>query len=269
MNALLDLIIIAIFIVIVVISAKRGLVKSLLGLFCVIVAFLVAQNFCNPLGDYFEEKCFGPMFADQVAVQLGSVTNEQSTTEELLNGSSFSKLFEDAPEALDGILASWGTDMETIGEQIISAGNSAETAINEFIANTVTKGAAHAISISAAFIVLFLAAFALCTLAVVIVDAICKLPVLKTLNKVGGALFGIVKGGIVAILVTAIICFASPYISHNGERVITDDAINATMVFKYLTPQSLFAEKSPSDIYNSLFHADSTDTPSPAPQSEQ
>ena len=94
--------------------------------------------------------------------------------------------------------------------------------------------AAKTLSDALAVLVVFLAALVLLNLAVLLLDLIFKLPVLHFANKLGGFLFGLAAGFLVAFLFCTAVNIALPYLPGAGIAITKENASQA-ILFKALS----------------------------------
>lgn len=95
-------------------------------------------------------------------------------------------------------------------------------------------GQAKTLSDALAVLVVFLAALVLLNLAVLLLDLIFKLPVLHFANKLGGFLFGLAAGFLVAFLFCTAVNIALPYLPGAGIAITKENASQA-ILFKALS----------------------------------
>lgn len=135
-------------------------------------------------------------------------------------------------EALASLLTSFGVDAELADALYLGAGNAADGLLRtalESVLQVLVQGALLLVS----FLVLLLALKLLAH----IVGLVFKLPVLHTLDKFGGALFGLFEGAALAFLIVYIArSLGSDIFSANAEGTYL------LSVFVEHTPKTLLAE---------------------------
>ena len=207
------------------IGAKRGLFKSLMGFVVVIVAFvgsiLIADALTKPVTEFLM-----PRIEDKVTEWLsipegltmgqfaaGMASSDSATIP------TFSEWFEK--------LSKWGADNSFIVGIRNGAANAAQTA-------------AHALVESIVHTVLLLLCFAILSIVLKLLvgtmDHLFDLPVLKTLNDVGGGVLGLLE----TVLLVYLVLWLAPRF---GVTFLRDNAENTYLLkfFSTYTPFTLLA----------------------------
>jgi uncharacterized membrane protein required for colicin V production len=191
-----DIIILIIIIISILSCYSKGLVKSLFGMFGVIVALFIAINLAGSVGSLLRnnETVYSFVYS---AVSSFTASSEQPETNGIAD--SISSVFS---------LGS-GADLKTQAEAIrqidipssiingILSNDTAQRIIAEYITNFV-------INVLAVIVVFIVALIALRMLAGIL-DFIAKLPILNLFNKLGGALIGFLQGIISVWIIITII----------------------------------------------------------------
>ena len=205
MSIIVDLVILAIFIICIIIGYVRGLTGSLIKILSFVLSIVIAFILFVPISNLIINNT-------QIDDNL-----EQSIREMIIGNNEEEQKM---PEAI--------TDY--IQQQVESASDSAK----EAIADSTAREVAVTIVKAGTWIGLFLIARILLILLRFITSLIAKLPVIKQFDKLGGVIYGILEGIIIIYLVLAIISFISPLI---GENIIT--AIDESMVGSMLYNNNL------------------------------
>ena len=174
------------------IGAKRGLIRSLTGLAVVVVSFLVAAELANaltaPITDVVAPK------VEESLVQSFREALEREKTDNTLY-ESFSELLKkyNVPEErVRTLLAPLRADMgEITGAAQEKVAESFRAAISAGV-YAVVRGAVHALLLFVLYVVLRI----VLELVLRALDLIFDLPVLNTLNTVGGALLGVISAAL-------------------------------------------------------------------------
>ncbi len=234
MVAVLDIISVAVLAFSAVSAARRGFFKTMIGLVGTFVALGVAVVFGGGAGDWLNAKWIGEAFQSAVGDYLTRfVTTGEGTpsfTEQL------EKLFSTMPDVLREFLSRYSVTAADVQKVISSAtGDEAKTAVTTAIAGPL----ASAVSAAAGFVLVFILALIVIRIATFVVDAVLKLPVLKSLNGIMGILLGILEGAIIMMILAGVLTYLAPFISSYIRRELNSDVINSTILFKYfyqLTP---------------------------------
>ena len=224
-NALvIDGVIVVILIAGIVFGAKRGLVKSLMGLLVGAAALVGAVLLADLLTPPVAEVAY-PFVENAVIGRLaenGAEASADSRIDELLG--SLEELDIDAQSVRDLLADAQGAAAEGYRAAIAEAAR-------EMVVSIV-----HA----ALFLLLYIALLIGLKLIVRAIDRVFDLPVLSTLNGVGGAVFGFAEA--------ALLLYALVYIAPRlGVTALTEHA-NDT----YLLP--IFLDHSPVELISSITH---------------
>ena len=209
-----DLVIAAALVLFVVIGAARGLVKSLSGLIIVAAAFIGASFVANAL-------------AEPVAQWLGPVIEENI----------LSKLAAENTNDAEALLAAFhfsGESLQQMVEQVMTTVK--ETGMD--ILSAVTDSVAMSVSYAAVYLVAFLVLLLAVWLLLKPVQLLTKLPVLRTVDRLGGGALGLVWG--------ALLVFAAVWLMLRFDWVLTQEMVDHSRLLHF------FATNSPLSLLASL-----------------
>lgn len=195
-----DLIIVGILLVFIFLGAHRGLVLSLCGM----VAILVALG-----GAAFGAKTLAPKVSAALEPRFAAAIEEQlneEITSSLENGRT--DFEENTLTGLLGFLSSMGLYQE-LADTVQQAVESGMTTVAAAAAAKAAAALAEALAYPLLFFLFFLLIMLVWTAASHLLDLAFHFPVLSSINRLGGAAFGLVKGVlIVFLLVWALRSFA-------------------------------------------------------------
>lgn len=193
MSLILDLIVIAVFIIFVCIGIKNGFIKTLVSLIGFIVALVLAIIIANKCSFAIYDRFISDIVKNSISDAISS--NVGNDVESVI--ANIPDLFLDLAKAL-------GYD---INELVM--GNIGETVqlTAEAVAETISRDIARPIIVNIIRIILFLIAFFVIRLLIGwiggILNVVDKIPVLRKFNKLLGGILGAVKG----LLVVYFICY--------------------------------------------------------------
>ena len=162
---ILDIIALAIILFSVIMGVKKGLIKTLFGTLSVILAIFLTVGTMDVAFSYVKETDFGKSIYEKTAISL-------TQNVEIEENNFLMQLI----------------DVNTILETAEDVEKSISLALGDVLLKALCA------------VLLFLLFFILMKLLSKILDAIAKLPVLRTVNKLGGALSGLLTAYIVLIL---------------------------------------------------------------------
>lgn len=212
-----DLIIVIVLVLSAWRGAKRGLIFTLCGLLAVVVALVGANLAANALTPRVAD-ALEPRLTAAIQEQLGAAAAQSAPTEEALLG-------EENP--LSGILGMiQGTEIyQSVVEGITGAveeGVAEVTAtLGGVIARAIAESVAHGVLYFISFAVILLAWF----LCAHLLDFVCNLPVLSSLNTAGGLILGLARGGLIVLAAAWLCC--------TFLNLIPKETVEESIVLKY------------------------------------
>lgn len=217
MNIAIDVILAAIFLACVIASAKKGIIRTVLE----IVAFLAAIVLAFQLAAPFARTCYDMFLSARV---------EERIYEQLPGDGSGITYSNQAQAVLEALPDFAKTYLEKSGEgdsflqQVISgnySGKDAAKQLNEQIAAPVCE----TILTSVFFLLLSLVFSAVLSWLAKLISKGFKVPVLSTVNKILGGLFGALKGAVVVYLAVVILLVLAPRIGGEFRTGIETSSI--------------------------------------------
>lgn len=212
MSIIVDLVILAIFIICIIIGYVRGLTGSLIKILSFVLSIVIAFILFIPISNLIIENT-------QIDENL-----EQSIREMIIGNGQNEE--ENMPQAI--------TDY--IGQKVEGAADDAKEAIADSTANEV----AITIVKAGTWIVLFIVARILLIFLRFITSLIAKLPVIKQFDKLGGIIYGILEGLIIIYVLLAIISFVSPMLNGNLASAIDESYVGSMMYNNNLLLKIIF-----------------------------
>jgi len=214
MAYIVDIILVVIFALIVLISAKKGFFRSFIDFAGSIIAVLTARV----LSQNFAKNVFDGVIAPGAEKLLAQNLGEFGTTDYT---QQVDNALESLPEGLDGILQIMGIDSQSIIEKATTEGvNFNGENLVESLMNTVVTPIGTAVLQFILFVIFAIALIFIIKVFGKLFDKIFKkLPVIKGLNKSLGAVFGILRGLIIVVIVSMLISVVVSFA--NSEALIT------------------------------------------------
>lgn len=237
MNWLVDIILVAVFVLTVAVCAKRGFVKSIWWLLRAVLSLGAALLFGRYFGEWIMDRFMFEKFTNVVYSSLNGIVNET-------NGSfDLSELFSSAPESFMSLLERFGADTEALSEKFAGSANASTIDMNNLAAD-IAEPVARVVSQALGHVAVFLAVFLVITIIGWVVRLIAELPVLRNVNHLLGGLFGVVCGFIYLwVICTAISAFVESGIAENESRQLMQLAQHS-YIFRF------FCDFSPLDYIN-------------------
>ncbi len=211
MSIIVDLVILAIFIICIIIGYVRGLTGSLIKILSFVLSIVIAFILFVPISNLIINNT-------QIDDNL-----EQSIREMIIGNNEEEQKM---PEAI--------TDY--IQQQVESASDSAKEAIADSTAREVSLTIVKA----GTWIVLFIVARILLIFLKFITALIAKLPVIKQFDKLGGIIYGVIEGLIIIYVLLAIISFVSPMTNGALTNAIEQSYVGSMMYNNNLLLEIIF-----------------------------
>ncbi len=211
MSIIVDLVILAIFIICIIIGYVRGLTGSLIKILSFVLSIVIAFILFVPISNLIINNT-------QIDDNL-----EQSIREMIIGNNEEEQKM---PEAI--------TDY--IQQQVESASDSAKEAIADSTAREVSLTIVKA----GTWIVLFIVARILLIFLRFITALIAKLPVIKQFDKLGGIIYGVIEGLIIIYVLLAIISFVSPMTNGALTNAIEQSYVGSMMYNNNLLLEIIF-----------------------------
>ena len=231
MGLFIDIAIAAIIAVFVIWGYRKGFIKSVMGLVSLVVALVVAINFYSYTAEFINERFVEPYFTQSTADDFSSLMNGGTET------IAPEKIFEDNPDTLSDILDKYGVDLTAVSDyyeknikptiNLIDVDDIASR-LSTFVVDSTTKTVSNILG----FLITFFGALIILNLILKLMDLLFKLPVLKFTNKLFGAILGIVKGLVVAVIVINVISGLITAIGDSDNAFLNEASLETSNAYK-------------------------------------
>lgn len=206
---LLDIILIALFVLMIILGAKRGFVLSVLTMLALIVSMIAATFLSDALTpqlyeDYVQDRAT-QMVEERLPEGIDATLGAKKTKEVLAA----------LPEEIQDLAEAFGIDLSEIIADI-DVKDSSTKGIAAEIESGVVRPILQPVMRAIVFFALLVILYILLRLVILIVNNVTKLPVLRTANKLLGGIVGGVKG-LLLLLTIGLICNAM--VSIAGDSV--------------------------------------------------
>ena len=229
MEYIVDIIILVIFGAIVISSAMKGFFKSLFELAGTLISLAISRA----LSEGFAPQVFDTFIRKGAETYLGNALGNVGTKDYVLQAQ---ETLNSIPEALNGIMSLMGIDKAAIIEKIQGADLGGANLV-ESLMTSVVEPVATAVVQFIIFVILAVVIGFILKIAVKLLDGIIKkLPAVKQLNRVLGAVFGVFRGIIVVAIISMLIGIVASFIGNEtfievvNNSVIVDTFQNAISI---------------------------------------
>ena len=187
-------------------GAKRGLVKSVLGLGSIIISIVLALVLYQPVSDFLESSVIGEYVTINVARALEGTESTSSS--------------ENVEENADGL----NLPGELIG--VVTEGiDSVKTSAIGALSVSVSQLAINLISMLAVFLIVKLIMW----IVTMLLDTISRAPVISMVNKLLGGAFGLISGVLTLYVLLAVLTFVTAV---NTENPIVKNVLKSQYASK-------------------------------------
>ena len=218
--AIIDLCAVGIIILFTVRGYKRGLIKTVAGLLALVLAFygagFVAKQFTPAVSASYTQQYIRKIVTNEVGQQIGqAVLDEEAGTppvtqqEQAEPEQSQSKSW--MPQAISKVVDDAVAEFKQTGQLAVDAG--------------ITK-ASDTITYAALFVLAFIALLIILKLIIWALDLAAKMPVVKTVNKFGGVITGLIIGYVIVLL--------AAYVLLNFTGVINHEQVSQTVLMRFM-----------------------------------
>ena len=207
-----DIALIIILVATVIGSMRKGFLKCILSLICVVVAITAATTFNAPLAEWSYDSVLDSIVTAKVEE---SMINGMESIDAALTVEAITQAI---PQFLVDSIAQMGIDISSVTDSIDSLNLSThDTAQN--ISQQIIKPAAMVLLGILAYILIFVFVRFLTGMVANVLAKIVKLPVLNGVNKLLGAILGAVKGLILVFSICVVLNLFSQIVKNTDVLV--------------------------------------------------
>ena len=227
----LDIIVAAILVISIVSGVKRGLVKSLISLVGNIAALVVALIFSVQLGTYLNDHYIRTPLYDWTVNQLTSDPDNSDTSIEDVD---MEDLFENRPEFFTNLCEYMNIDIDEMNQRYEEFRANGEEQAKSAVIDVMVEPISNAVSRVIAFIIIYILALIAVKLITLVSHVITKLPIIRSFNKLGGGMIGVVIGILISFIFVSMVHLSSPYILRNMPISERTQIFESTTIYKFV-----------------------------------
>lgn len=226
MSIILDLIVLAIIVITVLISAKRGFVRTLIELVGFIAAVFISFTISTPLANSTYDKIIEPSI-------LSTVTSAVDTAADNSAAAAVDSFWNGMPEWIKGGIEKAGISKDSLGGSITeNIGNGVQAAV-ESTSQSVIKPAVTGSLALIYQVILLIILLALVKPLAKLINKLFSFSVIGTANRVLGGVVGVPKGIIYAVVFCLLITLAVSF-TQNGFLIFTGEAMEKSLFFSFV-----------------------------------
>lgn len=198
MGLILDFVLASLFVIIVIVAAKRGFVESVWSTVTLVGSFVLAFMFGSLLGDWLYDTFVFTKATDYVFEMIKNLAVKSSGLYDI--GSLFTTL----PEEFTQLLENCGADLAELQERFELAFSLSEAELYDF-AQAIAEPLARTISMAVAVLGIFAVSALVLWIVGLLIKAIVKLPLISSLDGFLGFLLGLIKGAVILWVVCMVL----------------------------------------------------------------
>lgn len=237
MSLFIDILIIIFSVAAVYSGIVRGFVRSVMGFLSLILAVAAAFIFTSPVAEFYDNKFVSGWVNGKV----------ESAFEELVTAGGqrleLSKLFEDSPDALKTVIERFGVDFEETESHYMEIKSDDDANDIKNLSEKVASPASNAISNVLAAATVFVGTWLFLKILTWVLDLICRLPVLSTLNSFLGFVFGLLSAAVGAWAISNISVGLVNALSVIRPEIFNATVIDGSILVKFFYDNSLIIFK--------------------------
>lgn len=230
----LDIIILAIIMFYVIISAKRGFARTIVEVVGYFLAIYLAFTFGGVLANVVYDSVAEPAIVESISekISVSSSTNVDEAVKTVWD--SLPKIVVNAAETFDVTDATLRT---TLKENF--ANNETSTTLAKSVTNSVVKPILVPVIKAIIGFILFIILMFVVKILAKVINKIFNLPLIGGINRFLGAIIGFAKGAIISIIFVTVVLLIMSFFE-DGFLIFTNENINQTFIFKFLAGFSPF-----------------------------
>ena len=215
-------------------GARKGFVRSVMGLVSSLIAAVAAYAYTPVLAAFIRERYLTERITAGIDETLRSLAFDTST--DLFN---LDRVAADLPEPFLSILTRYRIEPAAVAAKMRGLTGVDEGTVRA-VAEDIASPTASVLSSAIAFLALFAAALVVLAIVTAILDAIFKLPVLKSANTFFGFLFGVLEAAVVASVLAIVLSVLVEALGAFDPNLFGREAVDGTVVCSFLLKYNLF-----------------------------
>lgn len=222
MSFVFDIILLIIIVGTILKCVSKGFVKSIMSLVSIVGAFFAANFLYTPLATWLKDEVFSEKIVEWLAGVIKS----------MIGTIGLDEIFKDKPLPFVELLARFGTDLSTIEGNFTNVSVATDdvlTKMAQMIADPIITGASNVL----AFMLIFIVALVIFKIITVSLDAIFRLPLLNSANKILGLILGVLCAAFYAWLFSILSNGIIQVTSAINPEIFGNDTISNSILLKF------------------------------------
>ncbi len=203
MEYILDLIFIALAVVMIILGAKKGLIKALLDGLSTIASGIIAYILATPVAKVIYDAFVRGVVKSEFLKGLNDSGTDFGSISEKVNA-----LVNELPEGALAIASKFGFDVNGAISDVVSSAPDSNESLVETLMTNIGDNIFLKITEAVTMFVLFIIVSITLTFVIRLLNKVVKkLPVVKQANKLAGGLLGLVKAVVIIFVISTVLVF--------------------------------------------------------------
>lgn len=229
MQYVIDVILLVVLLAAVWISAKKGIVRTVLDVVAFVLALFLAAQLSTPLA----KGCYDALLSERVETTIEQKLEENQNA---TVSKTAALVIDSLPEFAKDFIENSESDISFITKQMASGSYTPANAAADL--NTqIARPACIGVLTSVFFLLLFAVLCALLQRLAKLLAKAFKLPIVGTVNTVFGGVFGAIKGAVLVYVVSAILLLLAPRIGGTFKQAV--DASQIVRLIESYIPSTI------------------------------
>lgn len=226
MEYVLDIVFIAIAIALIILGAKKGLVKALLDGLSTIISGVIAYILSEPVAKIIYDAFVRGIVKSELEKGLNESGTDFGSISESVN-----TLVSQLPEGALNLASKFGFNVNDAISDVVNAAPDSNESLIEMLMTNIGDNIFLTITEAVTMIALFIVVSIALTFVIRLLNGVVKkIPVVKQTNKLAGGFLGLVKAVVIIFVVSTVLFFIAGS-SSNQELV---EIINSSVIFEFV-----------------------------------
>lgn len=236
MSLAIDAVILFTAVILIWLGAKRGFIRSVMGLVSGIASVIAAYAYTPVLSAYIKKNYLVENITEGIAETLRSLAlNTETDLYDL------ERLAVDLPEPFTSILERYNIDIEAFVEQFRGLTGCTDEVVDAFAAQIAAPTTTIIASVIA-FVLIFIVVQLVLSLLTGLLDLIFTLPVLGSANMFLGFLFGVVEAVFISCVLATVLSVLVNSLGAIDPSTFGTDVVQDTIICKFILNHNLLGD---------------------------
>ena len=222
----LDLLVVAILVICIILGCRKGLVRSVIGFLGKIISLVAAFFLSENLGTYLDKNYIHSPMRQWLVNQLSPTADNINAS---LSSLDLDSLFSERPDFFVNISNLLNVNIDDVSTRYFAIKAQGVEQAKAAIVDVMISPVSSVLSRIAAFLIIFI----VCSVGVAVrwwlSDLIINLPIIRQLDTLGGAVFGVLNGILIVFVTVSVIGLSTQYVlkdlTFEDRKAIVDGTI--------------------------------------------